>query len=94
MTIQFVYETINGFFVQADDNVNAAEFNHLKDFGLKKESWAVLKNDLRQLQNAAPENVRYKLLFLARHGQGWHNLAEKKYGTKEWEVRHTERMTA
>ncbi|KAF8323498.1 uncharacterized protein EI90DRAFT_2384115 [Cantharellus anzutake] len=25
-----------------------------------------------------------KLIFAARHGQGWHNVAEAKYGTKAW----------
>jgi broad specificity phosphatase PhoE len=26
------------------------------------------------------------VLFLGRHGQGWHNVAEAKYGTKAWDV--------
>ena len=25
------------------------------------------------------------MLFLGRHGQGWHNVAESKYGTKAWD---------
>lgn len=29
--------------------------------------------------------VRYKVLFLARHGQGYHNLAIEIYGEEEWE---------
>lgn len=29
--------------------------------------------------------VRYKVLFLARHGQGYHNLAIEIYGQKEWD---------
>lgn len=28
-----------------------------------------------------------KVLFLGRHGQGWHNVAEAKYGTHAWDVR-------
>ncbi|WFD32336.1 hypothetical protein MSPP1_003381 [Malassezia sp. CBS 17886] len=31
--------------------------------------------------------AEYKLVYLARHGQGYHNLAEEKrqYGTRDWE---------
>jgi hypothetical protein len=27
------------------------------------------------------------VLFLGRHGEGVHNVAEKRYGTKAWDVR-------
>lgn len=26
------------------------------------------------------------MIFLGRHGQGWHNVAESKYGTEAWDV--------
>lgn len=29
--------------------------------------------------------MKYKLLFLGRHGQGWHNVAEAFYGTPAWD---------
>lgn len=86
---KFKYETVTGFFVQDDetDGVSPYNFDPLtRDFGLKKESWAVLQRDLKELQKKAPENVRYKLLFLARHGQGYHNYAVKKYGEEDWDV--------
>lgn len=35
----------------------------------------------------APENVAYKVFFIGRHGEGFHNVAEASYGTVEWEVR-------
>lgn len=28
--------------------------------------------------------VRYKVLYAARHGQAYHNVAEEKYGTPAW----------
>jgi len=31
-------------------------------------------------------NVQYKVLFLGRHGEGVHNVAERRYGTKAWDV--------
>ncbi|PNY29543.1 Phosphomutase-like protein 3 [Tolypocladium capitatum] len=30
------------------------------------------------------ESVRYKVLVMGRHGQGWHNAAESYYGTPAW----------
>ncbi|PKS06182.1 hypothetical protein jhhlp_007499 [Lomentospora prolificans] len=30
------------------------------------------------------DNVRYKVLFMGRHGEGWHNAAETFYGTPAW----------
>jgi hypothetical protein len=38
------------------------------------------------LEAAKKEGESYKVLFLGRHGQGWHNVAEAKYGTKAWDV--------
>lgn len=31
-------------------------------------------------------NVQYKVLFMGRHGEGWHNAAESFYGTPAWNV--------
>jgi broad specificity phosphatase PhoE len=33
----------------------------------------------------APHDVTYKLLYLGRHGEGEHNVAEAKYGTEKWD---------
>lgn len=32
------------------------------------------------------ETKKLKVLFLGRHGEGIHNVAERKYGTKKWDV--------
>jgi hypothetical protein len=32
-----------------------------------------------ELQKEAPENVKYKVLFCGRHGQGWHNYGAEQY---------------
>lgn len=39
------------------------------------------------------ENIQFKVLFLGRHGQGWHNVAESKYGTAAWDVRRACNLT-
>jgi broad specificity phosphatase PhoE len=36
------------------------------------------------LKADAPPNVDYKVLFMGRHGEGWHNAAETYYGTPAW----------
>jgi len=54
------------------------------------ERWEALRGVIER-KNAEyiknDQNTRYKVLFLARHGQGYHNAAEKKYReNKGWEV--------
>jgi broad specificity phosphatase PhoE len=39
------------------------------------------------LNKNAEDGVEYKVLYLGRHGQGYHNVAESRYGTKLWDVR-------
>lgn len=40
---------------------------------------------LNQESHHKTPNVTYRLLFLGRHGEGFHNAAEEKYGTKLWD---------
>lgn len=48
--------------------------------------WQHFEREVIRLQNAAEAGTVYKVLYLGRHGQGVHNVAEKKYGTAEWDV--------
>lgn len=45
-------------------------------------SWDNVTRDLEEL-NTSPES-EYKLLFLARHGEGWHNVAPYNYLRSDW----------
>jgi broad specificity phosphatase PhoE len=78
-----------GVFAQSDPDTDDAQFNYLtaRDFGLVLEgSWSGLQQRLHSLNRNPPTpNTRYKLLFLARHGQGYHNLAIEIYGQKAWD---------
>lgn len=38
------------------------------------------------MNKQAPAGTSYRLLFLGRHGEGDHNVAEAFYGTKAWDV--------
>lgn len=39
---------------------------------------------ITSLNEDADEHTTYKVIFIARHGQGWHNVAESQYGTPAW----------
>ena len=51
---------------------------------LNKTQWSRFTAHLNRMNTEAPPNTEYKLLFLSRHGQGYHNVAETKYGRKAW----------
>ncbi|KAL4952622.1 histidine phosphatase superfamily [Aspergillus filifer] len=46
--------------------------------------WQRFHRQLEYLNDNAPGHVSYKLLFMGRHGEGWHNAAEDFYGTPAW----------
>lgn len=78
-----------GIFAQSDPTTDDTQFNYItaRDFGLLLDgSWPALKQHLHNLnRNPETPNTRYKLLFLARHGQGYHNLAIEIYGQQAWD---------
>lgn len=50
----------------------------------KKTQWQRFANHVEQLRKDAKAD--YRVLYLGRHGQGYHNVAESYYGTTEWDV--------
>lgn len=75
---------VQGFFKQSDGATDDLAFNYAThDFGITK-PWDQIIEELNQLNANADENTRYKLLFNARHGQGYHNVVVLKYGSEEW----------
>ena len=51
----------------------------------KGTQWSRFTAHLSRLNAEAASGVGYKLMFLARHGQGYHNVAEARYGRKAWD---------
>jgi len=47
-------------------------------------AWQRFTHHLTTLNDASPATTSYRLLFLARHGQGIHNVAESYYGEQAW----------
>ena len=83
----WLFEPVHGFFKQSSSKTDDMLFNYTEqNFGIEK-SWDVLVQDLKEMNKNSPENVRYKLLFLARHGEGWHNVAFAKFGQDSWSAK-------
>ncbi|KNG51665.1 phosphoglycerate mutase family protein [Stemphylium lycopersici] len=93
----FKYTVQKGSFMQSEDETDDKTFDFKKsNFGLIERSYSTDSDDkellwksfekyVRSLEAAKKENESFKVLFLGRHGQGWHNVAETKYGTKAWD---------
>ena len=43
-------------------------------------------SEIDRLNSESDQSTVYKLLYIGRHGQGVHNVAENYYGTAEWDV--------
>lgn len=78
------FSPVSGFFTQTDSMTDDMTFNYVEqDFGVKT-SWSEALEQLESLNNTCGENECYKLIFFARHGQGFHNIASAKYPKQEW----------
>ncbi|KJY01752.1 phosphoglycerate mutase family protein [Zymoseptoria brevis] len=93
---KFKYEIVKGFFYQDAADTNPDSFDYTQSFGLIPRSystdtdpsdppWQRFATYIHHLASAAPSDVSYKLLYLGRHGEGSHNVAEAKYGTEKWD---------
>jgi broad specificity phosphatase PhoE len=92
------YSTVPGYFLQDLNATNATTFSYTAtNFGLINQSyptdpsnaasltqWQRFSVLISSLNSHAAPNIEYKLLFLGRHGEGWHNAAETYYGTPAW----------
>ncbi|KAF3914727.1 hypothetical protein AA313_de0208326 [Arthrobotrys entomopaga] len=94
----FTFETIPGFFLQDDPATNPATFDYTaSNFGLidksyptddesssRKTPWQRFNYYVDQLNHGSGNNVQYRLLFIGRHSQGYHNAEESLVGTPAW----------
>jgi len=60
----------------------------------KKTQWQRFENYVARLNESSPSGVQYKILYLGRHGQGYHNVAEATYGTHAWDVGHSSEISS
>ncbi|KAI2464047.1 phosphoglycerate mutase-like protein [Annulohypoxylon bovei var. microspora] len=94
------YTTIAGFFQQDDSSTVAKTFDYTTtNYGLinrtyptddkfdpanEKTQWERFAYYVNTLNQDSDKNTQYKVLFMARHGEGYHNAAETYYGTPAW----------
>ncbi|KAI1192881.1 phosphoglycerate mutase-like protein [Nemania serpens] len=94
------YTTIGGFFLQDDAATDPKTFDYTTvNYGLinrayptdkefdrhgKKTQWQRFEHYVNTLNVHADKDTQYKVLFMARHGEGYHNAAETYYGTPAW----------
>ncbi|MCJ1402910.1 hypothetical protein MMC11_006131 [Xylographa trunciseda] len=91
------YSTVSGYFLQDDTETDPTTFDYTAlNFGLKafpnapeevKPRWQMFEERVRSLNDYSDPSVQYKVLFLGRHGQGVHNVAEAQYGTQAWDCK-------
>ncbi|KAF1923383.1 phosphoglycerate mutase family protein [Didymella exigua CBS 183.55] len=95
---QIKYEVVPGIFAQDDNATDPTTFNFLtSNFGLLNRTypsdpvtpdskyttqWQRLNKYIKALNKE--KKTRYSLLFLGRHGEGFHNAAETYFGTPAW----------
>ncbi|KAK8037894.1 phosphoglycerate mutase [Apiospora phragmitis] len=94
------YTTVSGFFLQDQATTNPRGFDYITtNYGLinrgyptdssfdpdgKKTQWQRFEHYVETLNRDADKNTQYKLLYMMRHGEGFHNAAEAYYGTPAW----------
>ncbi|KAI1648953.1 phosphoglycerate mutase-like protein [Daldinia loculata] len=94
------YTTISGFFQQDDPTTDSKSFDYTEtNYGLinrsyptdgvfdpkrMKTQWERFTYYVDSLNGDCDGSTQYKVLFMARHGEGYHNTAESYYGTPAW----------
>ncbi|POS85555.1 hypothetical protein EPUL_003842, partial [Erysiphe pulchra] len=93
--------TVTGYFQQDDPSTDAESFDFTKNnFGLiersyesdasfdpdlKMTQWQRFEAEIFHLNSLDKPKTQYKVLYMGRHGEGYHNVAEAFYGTKAWD---------
>ncbi|OTB01911.1 hypothetical protein M426DRAFT_63203 [Hypoxylon sp. CI-4A] len=94
------YTTITGFFQQDDPATDSKSFDYTtSNYGLinrpyptdhefdrqgRKTQWERFAYYVSALNRNYDRSTQYKVLFMGRHGEGYHNAAESYYGTPAW----------
>jgi len=90
-----VYSTVGGYFLQDLNTTNSSTFDYIStNFGLINQTYPGISANLSQwqqfdrvvfnLNQLAPSDTTYKLLFIGRHGEGYHNAEQTYVGTPAW----------
>lgn len=98
--VVFKFEAEPDVFMQSQPSTDPSDFdNTAQNFGLIHREyptdetaepagltdWQRFLRYIRHLETTSAKSTTYKLLYLGRHGEGFHNVAEAYYGTKAWD---------
>ncbi|KAJ3056957.1 hypothetical protein HK097_002335 [Rhizophlyctis rosea] len=94
------WTTVSGYFLQDETTTDPNGFDYIStNFGLidraydsdaefdpngEKSQWQRFAHHIGELNKNSDASTEYKVLLMARHGEGWHNAAESYYGTPAW----------
>ncbi|PGG95526.1 hypothetical protein AJ79_10007 [Helicocarpus griseus UAMH5409] len=97
----YEYSTVTGYFLQDDPATDPADFDYtVSAFGLinqtydtdaefdpkhEKTQWERFARKLESLNAHAGRDTEFRLFYMGRHGEGFHNVAEQFYGTEAWD---------
>ncbi|KAI9813200.1 MAG: hypothetical protein M1832_006372 [Thelocarpon impressellum] len=95
------YITVAGYFLQDEADTDPKTFQYnTTSLGLidraydsdaefdphgEKTQWQRFEHHVTTLNKGAESDVQYKMLYMGRHGEGYHNVAEAFYGTEQWD---------
>ncbi|KAK1068715.1 putative phosphoglycerate mutase pmu1 [Friedmanniomyces endolithicus] len=97
----FAYQIVPGYFLQSDPATQPHFDYTTHNFGLINRpypsegnppdpspatQWHRFTTFLRTLPSTSLPGTSHKLFYLARHGQGYHNVAEAFYGKEAWDA--------
>ncbi|GJJ10399.1 hypothetical protein Clacol_004625 [Clathrus columnatus] len=86
--MKFIYKVIPDIFADIQDNDDPRIEQVLPRFGLLDTTparWENLKRRISELNEAGTESsTTYRVLFIGRHGEGYHNCAMETYGREAW----------
>lgn len=79
------YLVVEKFFQQDNKDTDADSFDFMAaKFGLDDGvTWNSISEEIEKLNDESDES-KYKLFFLARHGEGYHNVIPSEYPEKDW----------
>lgn len=78
------FEVVPHVFRQSSQDTDDTSFDYLReDFGIEM-PWPQVQAKLDHLNAQLGPDEQYKIVFMARHGQGFHNVAHDKYGDDAW----------
>lgn len=95
------YSPVTGYFEQDEPGTDPREYDFVShSFGLiereydtdaifdpnhERTQWQRFHFHIDELNAHAAPGVQFKVLYLGRHGEGYHNVAEALYGTEAWD---------